>query len=210
MKKFKNIALAFSAAILLASCADETTPTVETEDESPVCFYTYNSGTTTMEWTAFKFTEKAPVKGTFTEINVDGTLESDDPMMILSSLSFSIPTSSISSQNEDRDGKIVKHFFETIGTDKLTGKVVKLDDNGEAILEVTMNKMAKEVKGKYTFTDGKFDFSATIDVATWDAIPGINALNAICKDLHTSTDGKSKLWSEIDLTFSTTLKSDCE
>jgi polyisoprenoid-binding protein YceI len=210
MKNFKNIAIAFSAAILLASCGDETTPTVVTEDENPSCFYTYNSGTTEMEWTAFKFTEKAPVKGTFTEINVDGTLESDDPMVLLSSLSFSIPVSSISSQNEDRDGKIVKHFFGTIGTETLTGKIVKLGDNGEAILEVKMNNMSKEVKGTYTFEEEKFDFLATIDVANWDALPGINALNTICKDLHTSTDGKSKLWSEVDLKFSTKLKSDCE
>jgi len=210
MKKFKNIAIAFSAAILLVGCADETTPTVETEDESPTCFYSYNPGSTTMEWTAFKFTAKAPVTGTFAEINVDGTLESDDAMMLLSSLSFSIPISSINSQNEERDGKIMKHFFGTISTEQLTGKVVSLGENGDAVLDVTMNGMTKPVNGKYTFEDGKFDFTSTIDVAAWDAIPAINALNTICKDLHTSTDGKSKLWSEVDLMFSTTLKSDCD
>jgi PBP1b-binding outer membrane lipoprotein LpoB len=210
MRKFKNIAIAFSAAILLASCADETTPAVVSEDVQLGCFYAYNSGSTTMEWTAFKYTEKAPVKGTFTEINVDGTLESDDPMMLLSSLSFSIPVSSISSQNEERDGKIVKHFFGTIGTKALTGKIVKLKKNGNAIIEVSMNNMAKEIAGSYTFTDGKFDFLASIDVADWGAISGIEALNTICKDLHTGADGKSKLWSMVDLSFSTTLSSDCD
>jgi polyisoprenoid-binding protein YceI len=210
MKKFKNIAIAFSTAILLVACGDETIPTVETEVDSPICFYSYESGATTMEWTAFKFTEKAPVKGTFTEINVDGTLKSDDAMVLLSSLSFSIPVSSITSQNEERDGKIVKHFFGTIATDNLTGNVVSLGENGEAIIDVTMNSITKPVKGEYTFVDGKFDFSATMDVSNWDAIPAINVLNTICKDLHTGMDGKSKLWSEIDLKFSTKLMSDCD
>ncbi|MGJ8661931.1 MAG: YceI family protein, partial [Bacteroidota bacterium] len=163
-----------------------------------------------MEWTAFKFTDKAPVKGTFTEINIDGTLESDDPMALLSSLRFSIPVTSVSSQNEDRDGKIVENFFGTINTKDLTGKVVNLGEDGMAVLGITMNGVTKNVNGKYTFENDKFDFSATIDVAMWDAMPGIKALNTICKDLHTGADGVSKLWSEVDLSFSTTLKSDCD
>lgn len=72
-----------------------------------------------------------------------------------------------------------------------------------------MNNIAQEVKGQYTFVDDKFEFSATIDVANWNANSGITALNKICKDLHTGPDGVSKLWSEVDLKFSTTLASDC-
>ncbi|MFT5582308.1 MAG: hypothetical protein ACI9G9_001573 [Psychromonas sp.] len=36
------------------------------------------------------------------------------------------------------------------------------------------------------------------------------ALNTICKDLHTGDDGVSKLWSEVDLNFSTVLQTDCK
>lgn len=210
MKNFKIFTIAISAAFLMTACQDETTPTVETEEQNPGCFYTYNDGSTSMEWTAFKFTEKAPVKGTFTEINIEGTKESDDPMTILSTMRFSIPVNSVSSQNEDRDGKIVKSFFGTINTERLTGKVVNLGSDGTAVLGITMNGVTKNVDGKYTFENNKFDFSATIDVALWNAIPGIEALNTICKDLHTGADGVSKLWSEVDIAFSTTLMSDCD
>jgi len=210
MKRFRIFTLALSTALVLASCQDETPPTVETKQEKEICFYSYNEGTTLMEWTAFKFTEKAPVKGTFTEINVAGTLVSDDPMALLSSLTFSIPVSSISSQNEERDGKIMKQFFGTIKTENLTGKVVSLGMDETAVLDITMNSLTKAVKGKYTFEDGKFDFSASIDVGDWSAVPGIKALNTICKDLHTGADGVSKLWAEVDLKFSTTLSSDCD
>ena len=209
MKKLVYISTFVCATFFLGSCGGESPKEASQTPEEPVCFYSYNPESTIMEWTAFKFNEKAPVKGTFTEINIEGTTEGDDAMAILKSLSFDMPVASIESQNEDRNAKIVKHFFGTIGTQNLTGKVVELADNGDATIEVTMNNMAKQVKGKYTFVDGKFDFLATIDVANWNANSGIEALNKICKDLHTGTDGVSKLWSTVDLTFSTTLKSDC-
>ncbi len=210
MKKFRLFTLALSTVLVFASCQEETASNTETGQEKEICFYSYNEGSTTMDWTAFKYTEKAPVKGTFTEINVDGTLKSDNPMALLSSMSFSMPVSSISSQNEERDGKIMKQFFGTIKPENLTGKVVSLGMVGTAVLDVTMNALTKAVKGKYTFENGKFDFSASIDVVDWNALPGIEALNTICKDLHTGPDGVSKLWSEVDLKFSTTLSSDCD
>ncbi len=210
MKKFIYTLSFALSALLFTGCGGESPQEVanDTPDE-PICFYSYNPESTVMEWTAFKFNDKTPVKGTFTEIIIGGTTEGDDAMAILNSLTFDIPVASIESQNEDRNMKIIKHFFGTIGTENMTGKVVKLADNGEAILEVTMNKISKEVKGKYTFVDNVFDFSATIDVANWNANSGIEALNKICKDLHTGPDGVSKLWSTVDLTFNTTLKADC-
>ena len=209
MKKSYFTSIFVLTALFLGSCGGESPKEEAPEVQEPVCFYSYNYESSEMTWTAFKFNDKTAVGGTFTEINVEGTTEGNDPMAILKSLSFDIPVSTIESQNEDRNGKIIKHFFGTIGTENITGKVIDLSENGEATLEVSMNNIAKEVKGQYTFVDDKFEFSATIDVADWKAIPGITALNKICKDLHTGTDGVSKLWSEVDLKFSTTLASDC-
>jgi PBP1b-binding outer membrane lipoprotein LpoB len=203
----KILGIAFAAALLVASCAGE--PKEEIQHQPEVCMYTYNPGSTTMEWTAFKFTEKAPVKGTFTEINIEGEKAAEDPMDLLKSLNFSIPVATISSQNEERDAKIVKHFFGTIGTEKLTGRLIDLSPNGFAKMEIVMNGKLIPVKGSYTLVDGKFDFSTTIDVADWNAMSGITALNTICKDLHTGADKVSKLWSEVDITFSTTLTKEC-
>lgn len=211
MKKLHYSVLFILSAFYLTSCGGEEPKEAEKEQAvEEVCMYKYNPSSTVMEWTAFKFNEKTPVKGTFKEINIEGTLESEDPMELLKSLSFDIPVSSIETQNEERNGKIIKHFFGTIATENLTGKLVSMNDKGEAVIEVMMNNMAKKVKGTYTFVDDKFDFTASIDVATWNATSGIEALNKICKDLHTGADGVSKLWSTIDLSFSTTLESDCD
>jgi YceI-like domain len=210
MKKLRYSVLFILSATFLTSCGGQEQKEETSKDEEEVCFYKYNEGSTVLEWTAFKFNEKAPVKGTFKEINFDGTLESDDAMTVLKSLSFDIPVSSVETQNEERNGKILEHFFGSIATENLTGKMVSLNENGEAIIEISMNNMAKQVKGTYTFVDGRFDFSGTMDVLDWNAGKGIDMLNKICKELHTGTDGVSKLWSTVDLSFSTILESDCD
>lgn len=174
------------------------------------CQYSYNAGTTMLEWTAFKFTEKTAVKGTFSTINVSAGGVMDDAKELIESLSFSIQTSSVETQNPDRNAKIAKRFFGTIGTETISGEVKKLSRNGKAVIAITMNKVTKEVEGEYLLEDGYFTWNATIDVTDWNAIPGIDALNAICKDLHTGADGKSKLWSEVGLSFSTELEMECD
>ena len=73
-----------------------------------------------------------------------------------------------------------------------------------------MNGKAVDVIGTYTLEGETFSFSATIDVAQWDGMGGIDALNEICRELHTGADGKSKLWSEVDLSFTTSLKKECK
>lgn len=197
-----------SVALIFTSCGGDEAKTEEAAQEQ-ACFYKYNSGSTVLEWTAFKFTEKAPVKGTFNEITYEGKESSDDLEDLVKSMSFSIQTASVETQNEERNGKIAKLFFETIGTPVIKAKVLKLE-NGKATLEIMMNELSKEVTGEYKLEDNKFSFTGTIDVANWNGMKGIETLNAACKDLHTGADGKSKLWSEVDLSFTTEFSSDCE
>ena len=203
--------LAFSALFIgLSSCGGDKTATEDATQQEKNCFYSYNSGSTVLEWTAFKFTEKTGVNGTFNKITIEGMEKSDDPKKMIESLTFSIETASVETQNEERNGKIVKLFFGSIATPMITGKVKSLSDNGKATIEIEMNKMKKDVVGQYTLEDGIFDFSATIDVLNWNAGNGITILNTVCKELHTGADGKSKLWSEVDLSFTTELMSDCD
>ena len=119
-----------SVALIFTSCGGDEAKTEEAAQQQ-ACFYKYNSGSTVLEWTAFKFTEKAPVKGTFNEITYEGKESSDDLEDLVKSMSFSIQTASVETQNEERNGKIAKLFFETIGTPVIKAKVLKLE-NGKA------------------------------------------------------------------------------
>jgi polyisoprenoid-binding protein YceI len=193
---------------LLFSCGGNGDKTTKSSTEK--CAYSVVNENCTLEWTAFKFTERKGVTGTFKEINIDGLDSSEDPKTLIESLSFSIPTSSVETENPERNGKISKQFFGTISTENITGEVKTLGKGGKAVIAIKMNGMSKDVTGDYTLNAGTFVFKAAIDVVDWNAGNGIAALNAICKDVHTGTDGVSKLWSEVDLSFTTVLKKTCK
>ncbi len=202
-----NYSLLIGAALIIASCSSNEE---SAEKEIAPCAYSYDAESSVLEWTAFKFTEKAPVKGTFNQIKIDALSNAESAKEMIESMSFIIETATVETQNEERNGKIAKHFFETNNTPKISGKVKSLSDNGKATVEISMNGKTVDVLGSYTMEGETFSFSATIDVANWDGMKGINTLNEICKDLHTGADGKSKLWSEVDLSFTTTLKKECK
>jgi hypothetical protein len=207
MKKYMLLSATLLTGLLF-SCGGNDTETTKSTSEK--CTYTVVNENSTLDWTAFKFTERKGVTGTFREINIDGLESSEDPKTLIESLSFSIPTSTVETENPERNGKISKQFFGTISTEKITGEVKSLGKNGKAVISIKMNGVSKDVTGEYTLNAGTFVFKAAIDVVDWNAGGGIAALNAICKDLHTGTDGVSKLWSEVDLSFTTVLKKECK
>jgi polyisoprenoid-binding protein YceI len=206
MKKANFFLPFLCGVVFLSSCGSDAPETDEASE--PVCTYTYNEGMTSLDWTAYKTSEKVPVEGSFNDFEI--TAESaSDPLDVAKSMSFTIETASVETNNPDRNAKISEHFFKTINTSQITGSVKSLNEDGSAVVSIKMNGVDFDVKGTYTLEDLVFSFKASIDVASWNGVSGIEALNAVCKDLHTGADGVSKLWSEVALSFSTTLKSDC-
>jgi hypothetical protein len=213
----RNIYLfGIGVSFIFASCDNGEDATLESTAQTKVenCIYTYNPAMTKLDWTAFKFLRKAGVPGTFTTINVNGTKSGGDPKSIIESLSFSIPVSSVETNDPGRNKKIDSLFFGKLNnTALLSGKVVSLGENGKAILLVTMNDISNEVEGDYTLNDNVFTFNTEINVERWNAQSGIKSLNEACKDLHTDVengDTESKLWSEVTISFSTELSKKCD
>jgi hypothetical protein len=209
MRHFIYILFPLSILLSLISCGPEKEKKSEKTNE--ICTYSYNDSSSVLEWTAFKFTDKTPVKGGFNELNIQSSIASSEtPEELVKSLSVVINTASVETQNEERNGKIMRLFFGSMKQPEIKGKFTHLGSDGKATLLLGMNGIEKEVKGTYQLIDGTFNFSASIDVVNWDGLKGINALNTACKDLHTGKDGTSKLWSEVTLSFSTTLKRTCK
>ena len=190
MKKYMLLSATLLAGLLFSCGGNDTETTKSTSGKCSYSVVNENS--------------------TFREINIDGLESSEDPKTLIESLSFSIPTSTVETENTERNGKISKQFFGTISTENITGEVKSLGKNGKAVISIKMNGVSKDITGDYTLNAGTFVFKAAIDVVDWNAGSGIAALNAICKDLHTGTDGVSKLWSEVDLSFTTVLKKECK
>ena len=210
MKKIISITSIIALGFAFTACKGETEAEAPTSNETEAsCFYSYNEGTTNFEWTAFKTTDKVGVKGGFNEITVESE-SFEDPKKVLESITFSMKTSSVETNDESRNGKVAKFFFETINTPTIEGKVKSIGENGKATISVKMNGVEVDIKGDYTLTGSDFSFTSSIDVSAWNAMEGITALNTECNDLHKGKDGVSKLWSEVSLSFTTSLSSDCD
>lgn len=209
----KTRILLFGALVLslgLGSCGGDEAAPAEGEDEGEICEYSYNEGTTEFAWTSYKTTGKKEVGGTFNDINVESDV-SDNAIDVLESIKFTMNTKSVETNDEGRNAKVAEFFFGTINTPMITGNVASVNPKtGKAVITVTMNNISFDVEGDYTLEGEKFSYTSSIDVSSWNGMPGIEALNTQCADLHTGDDGVSKLWSEVGLSFSTVLKKNCD
>lgn len=202
--------LPLSALALLASCGGSPQP--EANGPRPqVCRYSYDHDSTSVKWTAYKFTEKAGVSGTFDTVNVSGTAADQmDWTMVFSNAVFSIPVSSINSNAPDRDMKIKQHFFGTMSaTSALEGRVVSLGMDS-AIVEIAMNGATVPVGMSVRNEDNIVKLEGVIDLGAWNALKSADALNKVCFDLHKGADGVSKLWPEVKLEIRTVLSEKCD
>lgn len=204
-----------------ASSADEaqsTNEAVETmadvEPGPPLdgpCNYFYSQEATSVAWTAFKFTEKTGVGGKFDDFMVEVNEPANTVEELLQSLRVSIPIGSVNTNNPDRDEKIMNHFFGTINTENIEAQATALDmEAGTITMSIKMNGQEQSVPLNVEVADNKVSIKGSISVDIWDGLPGIEALNKVCYDLHTGADGISKLWPDVDIVIESTLEKDCQ
>lgn len=155
-------------------------------------------------FTAYKFTDKFPVKGQFKKVNVLSGGEGNSVKEAIHNTEFEIPITSLFTQDTSRDYKIRKFFFDVMtDTKTLTGKLT-ISDDAKGVATITMNGESHDVPFTYNITGSEFNMKAVIDVNQWNAGAALASLNKICKDLHTGTDGVSKTWSEVALDITST------
>ncbi len=208
----KTLGLIILSATFLISCGgenkQESTESVETVKET--CTYSYAADSTTLKWTAYKFTKRAGVSGTFNHIAVNNTKADKNPFDVLVGADFSIHTPSVNSGNAERDPKLVEFFFNKLSdTEMIKGKIVSV--NGEdAVVTIIMNGKSVDVVGKVTIEGNKVSLSTSVNMADFEGLDAIALLNEVCSAKHTDEDGESKLWPDVDIVVSTVLKKECK
>ncbi len=214
----KNIFLPLSifAAVTLSSCGGndvtETATNVENNAEE-TCFYSYEEGSATVRFTAFKTTEKIGVGGQFDQVNVTAGEKSTKITDVLNTIKFNIKTGSVNTNDEGRDAKLVEFFFGKMNeTDMILGQVkATTGDNtaGVCTFYLTLNGVEKEVAMDYTVTDDNIKLSGAIDLTDFNGLEAVESINTACKALHTGADGVSKTWPNVDLVIEAKLTKDC-
>ncbi|MCB1141316.1 MAG: YceI family protein [Leptospiraceae bacterium] len=179
------------------------------------CTYSYDNSQTSVKWIAFKFTERTGVEGSFTKIEVKGSPKGNSLEEFADRVSFKIHTSSVSTKNPERDEKIAKFFFKEMKkTDFIEGSFQNTKIKGKtgtADLILRMNEVEKTVPVQFMIKNRKeIEMKGKIDLLLWKAQNSIDKLNKECNTLHTGKDGKSKLWNDVEISLSTTLKLICK
>ncbi len=169
----------------------------ESKDHSKNNVFKYDPSKVKFNFTAYKLpgANKTGVNGTFKTINVSGAKETDAIENVMSNTTFSIPVNTLSTNDTDRDGKIVKFFFgNLIESDTITGSFGAFENN---IIPVKLNLNNMEVTKAFSYkiNDRNLTLTGTIDlIEDFSADKGLKGITEVCKDLH-----QGKTWPDVDI-----------
>ncbi|MEN8765577.1 MAG: YceI family protein [Wenyingzhuangia sp.] len=192
----KKIILILSFVTVLTACKES-----KKEDKQNVKTETYqlNSETAIINWTGYKYTNKTGVKGQMQTVNISNNKVGKDISEALTGVEFSVPVSSVFSNNESRDYKLKTLFFAIMDHTDLISGTFSNASNSQGTISLTLNNETHDlpytldVKGKTAY------LKASVDLNIWHAQPALASLHTACELLHTGTDGISKTWNTVDL-----------
>lgn len=204
----KNLILLFIACTFLTftSCKNEVK---EQNEEKPKIelkeTFIVSQEKTTVKWTAYKTTEKTPVSGSFKKIKIDSK-EGASPLDALNGIKFSIPVSSLFTDNEERDGKLKASFFGAMLDTELLSGSLSFDENKMCTASIKMNGVTHDLPLTYSAKENNFTFKGVMNLDDWNASEAIEALNKVCFELHKGADGVSKTWNEVAIEITTEIR----
>jgi len=198
MKKLAILLGVFALTLQFSSCKSETKKETKPEVEAPKSYaFSLKKATNEVNFTAYKTTEKVPVKGMFKTVKIVNGGEGDTVKEAINGAEFSIPIGSIETNDSSRNLKIQTFFFQVMeATGTLKGKLF-LDDDTKGHADFIMNGVTQKLPFTYSITDKVFTMDATMDINLWNGQAAIESLNTACKALHTGADGVSKTWNEV-------------
>lgn len=204
MKNIYLLALLLITVTVVVSCKKSV------KDEAPLTakMYTIMADSTIIGWTAYKTTAKVPVKGQFSELTIENVKKDSTMLGALNGLKFKIPVKSLFTNDTIRDGKLKKFFFGAMENTTSIKGLLHLNNENTSMVELTMNGITRELPIAYIMTDNKVTIVGNMELDNWQAKAALEALNVVCKDLHTGDDGISKTWSDVKIEVIVVLKHD--
>jgi hypothetical protein len=202
MKKTYLLALLIITGTVIISCKKNL------KDEKPLTakMFSVMADSTIINWTAYKTTAKVPVKGQFSEIIIENIKKDSTALGALNGLKFKIPVNSLFTNDTIRDGKLKKFFFGSMENTSVIKGTVLLNNENTSTVELTMNGITRELPIAYIIADNKVTIVGNMELDNWQAKAALEALNLVCKDLHTGDDGISKTWSDVKIEVIAVLK----
>ncbi|MGB5434551.1 MAG: hypothetical protein WBM98_01570 [Maribacter sp.] len=201
MKKISLLSLGM-LLVLSFGCKQtkkENTEQQQVSKELVADSFTLIKDSTKVGFTAYKTTDKVPVKGSFKNVVISNEHVGSTPLEALNGVEFSIPVNSLFTNDPTgiRDPKLLKFFFAVMTNTELISGVFNAADNKCAI-DVTLNGETVNIPLEYTMdTDTKITFKGILNLEDVNALDALASIHEACKELHTGADGISKTWSEV-------------
>lgn len=196
MNKLINFSLIILVVAVIVSCGKEKKEDKKIQQSD---IFTVDVERSSVQWTAYKTTDKLPVKGTFKEIKVLNMSEGKSAQASLDGLEFEIPVASIYSKDTIRDSKLNTFFFAIMeNTLSLKGNF-SVEDDKTGNLAISMNGLTKNLPFTYQMSKDTIMIDAKMDLNIWQAQNALESLHQACLQLHTGPDGVSKTWDEVGI-----------
>lgn len=201
----KNLQLGFiSLCLFFFSCGEEkSTSSADSKEEIK---YQIDTESVSLKWTAYKTTAKAGVGGEFGKINVKDYTLAESKEGAIDNVSFTVPVSSLFTNNKDRDWKLINLFFGVMdNTEFISGTFHALEgdsDGGKGVMDLTMNGKTCDLPYDYTIKNDSMFIATTLNLIEWNGQEALDSIHEACFELHKGADGISKTWSEVDINAS--------
>ncbi|NHF59632.1 YceI family protein [Flavobacteriaceae bacterium TP-CH-4] len=211
MKKGNNRVLIWLMVLMVLSCKqsgtkDQSTATGPATAKSGQP-YSIDTSETVLQWTAYKFTNRAAVNGTFSDFVLFTKGTSETTNVLSPGDSIVINTLSVDTGNGIRDDKLRRYFFQVLHSDTIKGTILEAgEETGKMSLEI--NALSNTVDYRYSRKKDTLILTTGIDLSDWEGEEAINSLNRECYELHMGPDGISKLWPTIDISLKLPMKID--
>lgn len=199
--KIKILLLTF-LVLSLNACKNATKVSEKNSENN----YQVVDSTASVKWTAYKTTEKLPVSGVFKTIEITKSKQAQTAELALDSLQFSIPVSSLFSNNPERDGKLVNLFFGIMANTSMLTGTIHLEGDKMGSLEVLMNGVTKSLPLTFTSAGDTIHFSGVMNLPQWNVNEAFDSLKKACFDQHKGPDGISKTWDDVLIEASIVVK----
>ena len=185
---------------------------VEKAPAAQNCTYTLTEATP--GWTAYKFTEKTGVSGSFTATTLSETKAGPSLAAAIEGITMTIDPASVSSGNAGRDLTIQEKYFGLFApqTDLTAGVVaVKGDDKtGTVDVNLGMNGVSKTISFPYELAeDGTLTAKADMEMMDFGLKAAFDSIHTACKLLHTGEDGVAKTWTDVALSITAKIAKEC-
>lgn len=226
MKKALNISVVITLVMLLSACSQEE-PKESKQDakvetyqfEEQVCTYRINIEKAQANWVAYKLADKVGVNGSFKSIAIEPTEPADSPEKILEGLKASVHVTSVSTNDESRDAKIVNSFFLTMTdssqiTTEFSG--VSISDekdgniNGTVDMHVVMNGVSQDLHAKFNFDGSMIKVMTSLNINEFKAGNSLNELNRVCEEKHKGEGDKAITWPDVAINLSAPIIRNCK